>query len=228
MATMDRDEGAKGPTAPYISFLTVKNVLKDMKEHSPPTRIDRTVFPNLAGGTVGQLLPALKFLKLTDDTGVPTNEMHNLISAHGTEAWGATLEQIVRSAYAPLFKINLEGASPGQFVEIFRKAYPGTEDVSRKSQTFFLNAAREAGIKISPYIMKNKKPRTAPNKKRVPKAAKNTGSGTKNDGHADDLTVHNQNKLPSEILLGLYDTNMDNETQSAIWTLIRYFKAKKE
>src|SRR6266702_3996579 len=190
MATPDKDDGGKGPTAPYISFLTVKNVLKDMKEHSPPTRIDRTVFPNLAGGTVGQLLPALKFLKLTNDMGVPTDEMHSLISAHGTEAWAATLEQIVRSAYAPLSKINLEGASPGQFVEIFRKAYPGTEDVSRKSQTFFLNAAREAGIKISQYIMKNKKPRTAPNKKRVPKVSKNNGSDAKNDARSDNMSMH--------------------------------------
>src|SRR5471032_10442 len=90
---------------------------------------------------------------------------------------GLELSKIVHAAYAPIFKLNLEAASPAQFVEQFRATYPGTEDVSRRSQTFFLNAAREAGIKISAFIMRNKKPRSTAAKKRVAKVDANSGGG---------------------------------------------------
>jgi Family of unknown function (DUF5343) len=226
MATTEKGEQTKGPTAPYISFLTLRNVLKDMKEHSVPTRIDRTVFTNLAGGTVGQLLPAMKFLKLTDDSGVPTDMMHKLVAAVGTDTWAPELSKALRLAYAPLFKTTLEAASPGQFLETFRANYPGTEDVSRKSQTFFLNAVREAGIKISPYIMKNKKPRSAPAKKRAKNGSpKNPKGATEDNNHQENDRL--SQKLPSEILLGLLNPKeMQKEQQDAIWTLIMHFKAK--
>src|SRR5271170_37777 len=101
MASQEKGETKRGPTAPYTSFLTVKNVLKDMKEHGTPTRIDRSVFPNLAGGTVGQMLPALKFLRLTNEAGVPTDEMKKLVDAVSSqETWSAELSKIVRAAYA--------------------------------------------------------------------------------------------------------------------------------
>lgn len=229
MAAPDKIETKGGPTAPYISFLTVKNVLKDMKQHGTPTRIDRSMFPNLAGGTVGQLLPALKFLKLMDDSGVPSDDLKKLIAALGTEdAWASELSKVVRASYAPLFKLNLEAASPAQFVELFRATYPGTEDVSRKSQTFFLNAAREAGIKISQFIMRNKKPRSGPTKKRAKSGTGNAAdsSGGNGAGRQNDNDQSTQ-KLPSEILLGLLNpADMKKPEQDAIWTLIIHFKAK--
>jgi hypothetical protein len=231
MAAETGTEAPKGPMAPYTSFLTVKNIVKDMKEHGVPTRIDRSVFPNLAGGTVGQILPALKFLALTDDSGHPTERMASLVASFGSDAWAASLAGIVRSAYAPLFSINLEGASPGQFLELFRKTYPGAEDVSRKSQTFFLNAARDAGIKISQYIMKNKKPRTAPAKKRVPKpnaaaAQKDQAGDLAAAKAAAALAAASHARKSSEILLDLFDSKMEKAEQDAVWLLIKFFKAK--
>ncbi|HEY3916360.1 MAG TPA: DUF5343 domain-containing protein [Stellaceae bacterium] len=239
MAENSASESPKGPTAPYTSFLTVKNIVKDMKEHGVPTRIDRSVFPNLAGGTVGQILPAMKFLTLTDEAGHPTPRMTALVAAYGTDTWPSSLADIVRSAYGPLFQINLEAASPGQFLELFRKTYPGAEDVSRKSQTFFLNAARDAGIKISPYIMKNKKPRSTPAKRRAPKqngaagvtAKEPTATETataKAAAEAAALAAKNAAKKPSEVLLGLFNKDMKREEQDAIWLLIKFFKAKDQ
>jgi hypothetical protein len=99
--------------------------------------------------------------------------------------------------------------------------------VSRKSQTFFLNAAREAAIKISQCIMKNKKPRAAVAKKRAPKAKNNTQNDAANNGGNDETILHNQKKAnPSEILLMLFDPTMKQAEQDAIWTLIKFYKAK--
>jgi hypothetical protein len=174
---------------------------------------------------VGQLLPALKFLGLTDDDGKPTDNLHEVVAAVDDEkAWPPALASVVKAAYAPLFQINLETASPNQFSEHFRKTYPGAEDVSRKSQTFFLNAAREAGLKVSSYIMKNKKPRTTPAKKRS-KTNGNKNADTP-DLRDDPPPPPAAAKLPSEVLLALFDAQMKDAEKNAIWTLIQYFKAK--
>ena len=216
-------------TAPYPAFQTLKTLIKPFKEHgAPPSKIDRSVLNSFSGQVGSQVLTMLKFLRLTDDDGRPTGSLESLIKAFDTDAWPTALEKVVREAYAPLLKTNLEAASPNEFNDAFRRCYPAAEEVSRKSKTFFLNAAREAGIKISPYIMKNKKPRSAPTKKRVVKSKDSSAAVKKpreQDPKNDDQVV--TNKLPSEILLGLFDPGtMDGTTQDAIWTLIKHFKGK--
>lgn len=219
-------DNGKNPSAPYISFNTLKTICADMKEHLVvPSRIDRSVFPSLSGGVIGQLLPALKFLKLTDDSGVPTAQMHSLVETYGTDQWPEVLGKIIRASYVPMFQMNLEIASSRQFDEKFRETYAGAEEVGRKSKAFFLSAAQAAGIKISAYITKGRKTRATPTKKRAPKQ---NGNGLINTVTPGD---HNPpppptSKLPSEVLLGYFDADMSDTEQSAVWTLLKYFKAK--
>jgi hypothetical protein len=218
-------------TAPYTSFPSFKTFVKNLKEHGLPSRIDRSVLGNSFSNAVGsQILTALKFLLLTDGNSNPTEALKALVKSYGADDWPVALTAVVKKAYQPLFQINLETASPNQFNERFRDAYSGTDDVQRKSMTFFLTAAREGGIKVSQYIMKNKKPRSAPAKKHTPKSKNektrknNTGSAGENGG--DEETAQ---KLPSEMLLGLFNpTEMEKVEQDAVWTLIKYFKAKNE
>ena len=106
-------------------------------------------------------MTALKFLVLTNDDGEPAERLTQLVEAYGTDDWKGVLEGVIANAYAPLLEIKLEHATPNQFSERFRTTYSGTDEVQRKSVTFFLNAVRDAGIAISPYIMRNKKPRSA-------------------------------------------------------------------
>lgn len=222
MATTDSESG-KGPTAPYISFQTLKTVSKDMKEHQVPSRIDRSVFRNLSGGVVGQLLPALKFLRLTDDEGTPTTDLKTLVEAYDTDKWSPTLGKILRTAYVPIIALNLETATPSQFDEVFRRTYAGTDEVGRKSKTFFLTAAQEAGIKISPYILKGRKSATrGPTIKR--RVTRQHGA---NPVLPNEPTPANAApKTASETLLGYLDAEMGDAEKNAIWTLLQYFKAK--
>lgn len=226
------DSTAGKATAPYTSFPSLKTLVKNLKEHGLPSRVDRSVLGNSFSNAVGsQLLTALKFLSLTGTDNEPTGDLENLVKTFGTDEWKDVLEKVLRKSYAPLFTLDLNSASPAQFNEKFRGAYLGTEDVQRKSMTFFLSAAQDAGIKVSQYIMKNKKPRSGPAKKRAAKAAnnaQNNGGNAGNNGSNNTPPPQTVAKAPSETLLGLYDTNMDSETQSAIWTLIRYFKAKNQ
>lgn len=229
MVETQQQETGKAAAPPYTAFQSIKTLAKQMKENGIPSRIDRSVLTNFSGAVGGQVLTALKFLGLTNDDGEPTPDLKALVEAHDTDAWPAKLAAIIQKAYAPVFKLNLETASPNQFGEHFRKLYPAADDSSRKSVTFFLNAVRDAQIKISPYIMKNKKPRSAPAKRRAAKA---------NGGPPGDETTEAERavaaaaaalaaKKPSETMLDLLDPkDMKQPEQDAIWLLIKYFKAK--
>lgn len=172
-------EGDGGHTPPYTSFQSIKTLLSAFKANGIPGRIDRTVLTNFSGAVGGQILTALRFLNLIDEAGQPLPELRILVNAYGTDDWTAKLQRLLRMAYAPVFSLNLETASPGQFNEQFRKAFPAKDETLRKCITFFLNAAREAEIPISPYILKNKKPRSGSPARRKPRPA-----GGTNDGHA--------------------------------------------
>src|SRR5229473_5969390 len=167
MAQADLVEDQKPLSAPYTAFASVKTALSQFKEHGAPSRVDRTVLPTFSGAVGGQVVTALRFLKLIDNGNNSRPELDQLVAAVGADEWPKALREVLGEAYTALLQMNLETASPSQFTEAFRREYPATEDVSRKQMTFFLNAAREAEIKISPYILRNKKPRTNGVKRRA-------------------------------------------------------------
>ncbi len=239
-------EATKGLTAPYPAFQTLKTLVKPMKEHGPPSRIDRSVLTSFSGAVGGQVLTMLKFLKLTDDSGHPTTDLSKLITTYDTDQWRPALAEVVRKAYAPLFQLNLETATPNQFNEHFRKTYPAAEEVSRKSMTFFLSAAREADIKISPYIMKNKKPRLngSPRRKVWTKEAKAerkaeqaaaaaaaaaAGAAARNNGGHDPRDQ--REKSPYDVLMNdIYDPAVmkaDSPEEKAVFTLARFLRTRE-
>jgi hypothetical protein len=247
MAQADLVEDQKPLSAPYTAFASVKTALSQFKEHGAPSRVDRTVLPTFSGAVGGQVVTALRFLKLIDNGNNSRPELDQLVAAVGTDEWPKVLREILGEAYTALLQMNLETASPSQFTEAFRREYPATEDVSRKQMTFFLNAAREAEIKISPYILRNKKPRTNGTKKRQARptepptaapqspawmrvAANAAASSRKGGGlgaGGPDFHVPSAQK-PSAMLLEHFAPNeMDERTQEAVWTLIKFFKGKE-
>ena len=221
-------DDVKRPAPPYIAFQTLKTLLQNMKADGVPGRIDKTMLRNFSGAVASQLITALKFLNLTDFNGHPMPPLRSLVDAYGTDVWPERLGGIIRTAFSPIFTLDLETATPGQFNETFSREFDGEGDTMRKAVTFFVNAVREADIPISTYIMKNKKPRTGAAKKRASKPAKNNtpndGANGGNNGRNDTPPAQHQNKPPSEILLGLFDPKMEEKEKNAIWTLIQFFK----
>jgi Family of unknown function (DUF5343) len=214
-------------TAPYTSYRTFKTFIEDLREHGVPSRIDRSVLTRFSGVVGGQLMHALRFLGLIDDEGRPTQLLGELANAHGGAEWPVTLSQALREAYAPIFAIDLETATPSHFGAAFRKAFPAAEAVVQKCVTFFLYAAADAGLKVSGRILKGRKPRSlalrrAP--RRAPAAAQGVEAAPSEPPPAAFLI---ERKKPSEILFMHLDPNvMDEEQQAAVWTLMKYFKAK--
>jgi hypothetical protein len=229
MADNDDETQNAGLTAPYTAFSSVKTAVRNMKEHGIPGRIDRSVLTNFSGSVASQVMQAFKFLKLASDDGLPTNLLQKLVDAADQEdKWAAALSPVIKSAYAPMFTLDLFSASPAQFVQHFRKNYPGAENVSRKSLTFFVNALQDAKIPVSTYVLKNKKPRSGPVKKRTVKSAGAAHGEAFVSGHGVAVAppVPTVEKPASEILLGLMHAEMKQPELDAIWTLIKFYKGK--
>jgi hypothetical protein len=214
---------------PYVSYASFKNMVGGFKEHVLPGRIDRSVLGNFSGIVGGQLLTALRFMGLIDAANHPQDSLRELVSAANTPNWGAQLNRVLHAAYTPLFELNLKAASPSQFSEKFIKTYPGEGSTSRKSMTFFLTAAKDAQIEVSPYIMQNKKPRSGPAKKRAAKngEAKTTANtGRKDPEFKPNLDPIGQTTKPlSQQVLDVLDMDkMTEEEVGAVWTLLKYLR----
>ena len=217
-------------TPPYTSYRTFKTFIEDLHEHGVPSRIDRSVLTRFSGVVGTQLMHALRFLDLIEDQGRPTPRLKALVNAHGSGNWSETFLELLRREYAPMFAIDLETATPSHFNEAFRRAFPAADAVVQKCVTFFLYAASDAGLKISGRVLKGRKPRSLIARRKLARPA---------PAHPPTREVEAappeprsapppiEGKKPSEILLTHLDVDeMGDEQQAAVWTLLKYFKAR--
>jgi hypothetical protein len=220
---LGNDSETKAATPPYTAFASIKTTISNFKEHGVPSRIDRTVLTNFSGAVRGQVLTAIKFLGLIQGDNRPTEQLIALVDVYGTEAWGPKLLHVLQRSYAPLFGIELENATSGQFNEKFRAEYPGTDDVQRKSIAFFLNAIRETPFPISKYIMANKKPRSAGSKRKGARKENRTRQDNENENNRYTPPPIVERKL-SEQVLAVLDDNPEREVQDAVFVLLKYLR----
>jgi hypothetical protein len=171
-------------TPPYVSWRTLRSLIQDLHGNGVPSRIDRSILTRFSGVVGTQLMTTLRFFDFIDNDGHPTDAFKALVKSQGTPAWEANLEKTIREHYAPLLAIDLASATPAHFSETFRKAFPGADSVQQKCATFFLYAARDAGIKVSDRVLKGRKPRTLM-KKRVKVSSEKVAEP--NDNKTGDL-----------------------------------------
>ncbi len=209
-------------TPPYTSYRTFRTFIEDLREHGLPSRVDRSVLTRFSGVVGMQLTHALRFLGLIEDDGRPTQRLRELVNAEDAGRWRETLLDLLRREYAPLFAIDLESATPSHFHDTFRKAFPAADAVVQKCVTFFLYAANDAGLTMSPRVLKGRKPRsTSPRRRHPPPAYEAPPPSARPEGSRIE------ERKPSEILLTLLEPKeMDDEQQAAIWTLMKYFRSK--
>ncbi|MES0048535.1 DUF5343 domain-containing protein [Mesorhizobium sp. M0053] len=232
------DESPKTTLSPpYIAFASLRTLFSSLKEHGLPGRIDRSVLTNFSGAVGSQIITALRFMGLVDADNRPKPDFQLYLNAFGTDVWPHELGSLLQRAYAPIFELDLKTASPSQFMERFRATYPNKEETLRKCVTFFLNAVREADLPVSAYIMRNKKPRSAPAKKRVVKptgkSADTAGVGNSHkleQERNDTVTVVVANP-PYQVLMNeIYnpaEMAAGSEEEKAVFILARYLKTRE-
>jgi len=155
------DKGRK-PLPPYVSYRTFRNFI-DGLQLGIPSRIDRSYWGDKYSGSTGtQLMTALRFLGLIDNNGMPMTRLKQLVSAKGAQRT-SILQQIAYVAFDFLAEgqLNPEVATYAQLEEIFYNNYQVTGDVSRKCIKFFVSLESDAGVSLSPFIMKKSRVKRA-------------------------------------------------------------------
>lgn len=225
------DENQTAILPPYTAFPSFKTALSVFKNVIVPDRVDRSVWiKNFSGSVVTQMLTTFKFLGLISNEGVPTPRLRTLVDALGTEQWPSELRAVLQSAYAPILASDLEKVSATQFNERFRQAYKAEGETARKCMTFFLQAAREAGIALSPFLLSGSKPRAASGAG-VRRKAKATGKSAAANDDPPPPYVPPPPAPPSnpvDVLMSIMDMEaMDEKEAEAVWTLVKFLKRPK-
>jgi len=143
-----------------------------------PSRIDRSYWGDRLSGSNGiQLMTALRFLGLVDGDGIPQTRLRQLASARGTQR-SEILKQIAYTTFSFLAERSLDPqvATYSQLEEAFYNTYQVTGDVARKCIKFFVSLESDAGIILSPFIMKKSKTLRADSVRK--RTTKKTSAGT--------------------------------------------------
>ena len=153
------DENKQIVSAPYVSYKTFSNFVAGLKI-TMPGRIDRSVMHTLSGAAQSHLKHALQVMGLMSDQGIPTELFKKLAASEGANRQ-ACLAEALRNGYPFLFSdsIDLSSATGQQLLDQFKDVNLKGDTV-RKSVSFFLAAAKDADIKLSPYFKRIQSPTT--------------------------------------------------------------------
>jgi len=149
------DNGNGKATLPYGPYKTVKSFVGRLKQTAIPPRIDNSVMIGLSGSAKSELRAALRYLGLVDTTDTVLPALKLLVEAHGTEVWSQELSDRVLGAYGAVIGEEAEWLDNGtaQQLRDHFKAASGMDGASLdKAIRFFLAAAEDAGLTLSPYF----------------------------------------------------------------------------
>lgn len=211
---------------PYLSYKTLRNFLESLKASGVSGRIDRSIMPSsMSGANQVLVIAALKFLGLIDEVGIPQDNLHKIVELEKGERAQA-YQQALRSAYSFLLKdLDIERATTRQVEERFKDIGLSTDTV-RKAVNFFLLAAKDAEMKVSPHI---KPYQGTSGGQKTRNTAKNgqTQQGNETSSSKGVSASQSTTKATYQVLIDILSPDMRDDEQDAVWTLIRYLKKKE-
>jgi len=155
---MDAKSNPKKLSPPYISWKTFINYLESMRQAIPP-RIDKSMMTRLSGINQSLMMSTLLYLGLIDKDGILSTALTQLIENSAPEKraeFKTTLNKVLQSSYYFLFDttgaFDLATSSSGDLDKKFEAQGISGQTVG-KCEAFFITAAKDAGIKLSPYIL---------------------------------------------------------------------------
>jgi len=212
---------------PYISYRTFSNFLTDLRSRGIPSRVDRSVMSHKSGTVQSQLLLALHYLGLVKATGHPTQRLSRLVEAEGAER-KQVVREMIQSSYDFAFdrSFGLETATSNQAQEVFEKTGASGETV-RRCIAFFLAAAKDGGIPVSPYIKPHGRRRSASRKKgathhKPPEATPSPLPASNQGDEAREVRLKSGGTLRLELSVDLFD--LDQRDRDFIFNLIDQLK----
>lgn len=143
------EPNGKQVTVPYIPYKTFIAVLDSLVKFLPDS-VDTSLWGSYSGGIKSQLISSLKFLGLITEAKVPTEDLKRM--SENPDSRQAVMKEVLRRSYPALFALDLAKATPASFDKILRDEYKQDGETHRKAASFFLIAAKNAGIPLSPPL----------------------------------------------------------------------------
>jgi hypothetical protein len=190
-----------------MAFATFWNFILDLSRNPLPPRIDRSLMSSKSGTDQANLTQTLMLFGLISSEGHVQPILQQLAredEAVRTEA----LQELLRLHYGEALDLAGVNGTEAQLNDVFRDHYglSGSADTRRKAVTFFLHAAREAGLPLSPHFPKTRSgsgapgtPRARPPRSRA-KSAKPVQSEPSGNGASAGLT--GANEFSTEVTIG--------------------------
>lgn len=181
-------EGQKFSPA-YTGYGSWKNYVGDLANTTIPPRIDKTMMDGKSGSMKAALLVAFHFFGLIDKNGKTTERLRSLAKAHGTPDWSTELATVIEDAYRPIVEdVPLKAGTAGQLHEAFKEHTDLSATTRAKAISFYLKAAKDAKIELSPHF---KPPSVRRSRKRTkaedPDGDTNGDNGSNSDGNDNGL-----------------------------------------
>ena len=215
-------------SAPYISFASLLRVLEALRGSRPHDKAVRRFIEDLDKTRSTHRIAAMRFLGLLDADTMPTPALSHALGTIGTAAWSGTLALTIKNSFYPLLALDLANLALTEFETAFARHYAGSEAVLRKSRTFFVHAAIQAKIPLSPGLARSAKPRAGD---RVIETGRNhlrptvSPGGERRGSSADGMNaVEPLPSLAVRLLAELDTHTMDDDVRQAFWTLLRHIK----
>lgn len=159
-ATMSETDGDTTFQPPYMSWATFENIIETLGSRGLPDQIDRSLLTSRSGGDQAQFLRAARAFKLIDEAGRPLPRLKEYVTQPDRRR--DILREVLTESYPSVVALGT-GATPQQLTAEFR-AFGIEGDTVRKAETFYLNAARQAEIELSPHF-KNTRQGAGPRKR---------------------------------------------------------------
>ncbi len=193
---MDRQESPEFKP-PYGSFQTFWAFIGGLAARPLPPQIDRSMFNGKSGSDQVGILMALKGFGLIEGPQQTVQPALEALVAADPESRKGLLAPILRSRYPEQFKVSDQNGTEKMLLDSFEEQFGLTGDTRRKAATFFLHAARTAGLTLSPNFPVTRTGPGAPAGSRAKKTAtkrrladRTTTPPKTNEGGADRFTVN--------------------------------------
>jgi hypothetical protein len=150
---LDEKTTITGFKPPYLSFQTFWSfVSKELPEKPLPPSIDRSMLDKKSGTDQANLLAALKGFGLVEGDTHDVQESLQMLVEADEEQRKHQLAALVRQYYPGPLSVSEQNGTEKNLFDCFENDFGMTGDTRRKAVTFFLHAARNAGIPLSPHF----------------------------------------------------------------------------
>lgn len=138
---------------PYTSYRSFVSLIDELRGHDVlPGVIDRSYLSKRSGSEQSALISTMKWFGLISESGAPTDLLREYLKLSPEDS-PQLFNKMVMDSYPDITDgiFSLDSATTAMLADQFRQSYDLGGNTLGKSISFFLAAAKEAGIKVSPH-----------------------------------------------------------------------------